>query len=1149
MKPIYLLPMLMAAMTATAVVPVADVGINEPGVSLMSTGHWVKIKVKKDGVYALTHEQLRELGFNDPEKVRVFGYEPTVLLTHNHKLIPSDMADVYCMHESGQLLFYAKGNVDVTRELWPAGAYTTANRTIEHNIHASSDGATYFLSDAGEAVTMTVPTINAPEAEEAAVARSTHEALIYHEEDVENLSDGGIWFCGPIINKTTPPQELTLTVGKAAASLKARSVYTGVMLCSSSKETNYLRVSYSEPVLSETHNNQYGGYHSTAPVDSHMIFSRFLKYQTIGLPEEAKGKEYTFKASVTLNPEGLNLVKGNCGLDYFAFLYERENNLSQEAQMTMYFHNPAKEERFELSGMERGAWHVLNIDSASTVREHMLVAAENGIRTGLLPKSTAKTPNTVVAFRTDTVQPMPEIIGVVDNQNLHGVEAPDLVIVTSKALFGAAQDVAEFHRSTRGLDVEVVDQQQIFNEYSSGNISPEGIRRFLAHLYKKNPAKLKGVLLIGPGTYNNATLVNDAEPYVVTAQSENYPDCQKETHNACADIFYACLGEPTSSGLWKNRVPFYQVFGSGMYITVGRLPFMSPLEVAGYYEKASKYVLDKHSYPAAGNMMLVSDYASRVEDSHMKNAEAVFNAINANSRSKLTVYRVASNLYSTKNNDITRKLMMSGIEHGASFMALFGHGSVSSLITSVGSSDFLFNMISSAAMTTPGRYPIMFVGSCNTGAFDHYNSTVATALLKNTNGGALALVAAGREVYQVSNETLGARFGEAFYTLTDKDWIGAAWRDAVNRVLGVGSSTDANSALFVNTIDYNLLGDPALPYFAADYDVKIDAVNGDSAMLVAGGSNTVSGRILDVDGNVDSEFTGNVLLTVYDTPVQMVNLAPLSSGQKAEAADSVMVDHQILGEYIGKVTNGEFSMTFIGPRSARQGTHRIQAYAYSDDDTRRGLGVVDNLALEQADEPAVNPVEELPSISRFVVGDGSADQYLSGKVMLEASMNIPAGLANAGMAINPVRLTIDGTTHTSTYRLLNHVENCDYTLSYPVSGLGGGRHTASLSVLDANGNWADAELEFVIDNTPAAMLSVAVDDTKAVNFEIESGASSAQAHQLVIEDLSGEPVAVRTQPEFPCVVADLPAGAYRAFLQLHGTGVASSTPKVEFIID
>ena len=59
---------------------------------MLSSGKWVRIKVRGSGMHQVTDSELREMGFADPGKVTVYGYPATMLadnmLTDN---IPDDL--------------------------------------------------------------------------------------------------------------------------------------------------------------------------------------------------------------------------------------------------------------------------------------------------------------------------------------------------------------------------------------------------------------------------------------------------------------------------------------------------------------------------------------------------------------------------------------------------------------------------------------------------------------------------------------------------------------------------------------------------------------------------------------------------------------------------------------------------------------------------------------------------------------------------------------------------------------------------------------------------------------------------------------------------------------------------------------------------
>ena len=42
--------------------------------SVLSSGRWVKIRVNESGIQQITHQQLKDWGFDDPAKVTVYGF-------------------------------------------------------------------------------------------------------------------------------------------------------------------------------------------------------------------------------------------------------------------------------------------------------------------------------------------------------------------------------------------------------------------------------------------------------------------------------------------------------------------------------------------------------------------------------------------------------------------------------------------------------------------------------------------------------------------------------------------------------------------------------------------------------------------------------------------------------------------------------------------------------------------------------------------------------------------------------------------------------------------------------------------------------------------------------------------------------------------
>ena len=82
--------------------------------SILREGRWAKIRVEQSGVYQLTSALVRQAGFTDINKVKLYGYGGNLI---NEKLTPKDLVEQDDLKEvptcevGGKRLFYARGPV------------------------------------------------------------------------------------------------------------------------------------------------------------------------------------------------------------------------------------------------------------------------------------------------------------------------------------------------------------------------------------------------------------------------------------------------------------------------------------------------------------------------------------------------------------------------------------------------------------------------------------------------------------------------------------------------------------------------------------------------------------------------------------------------------------------------------------------------------------------------------------------------------------------------------------------------------------------------------------------------------------------------------------------------------------------------------
>ena len=107
--------------------------------SILASGRWAKISGPTDGVYNLTSDVVRQAGFSDLSKVRIFGYGGHL---QNETLVGDELAQLDDLMEvptcsiAGKRLFYGKGTVS-----WSSPTETVRTR------NPYSNSGCYFITD------------------------------------------------------------------------------------------------------------------------------------------------------------------------------------------------------------------------------------------------------------------------------------------------------------------------------------------------------------------------------------------------------------------------------------------------------------------------------------------------------------------------------------------------------------------------------------------------------------------------------------------------------------------------------------------------------------------------------------------------------------------------------------------------------------------------------------------------------------------------------------------------------------------------------------------------------------------------------------------------------------------------------------------
>ncbi|MDE6558873.1 MAG: hypothetical protein K2K29_03195, partial [Muribaculaceae bacterium] len=174
--------------------------------SRLASGKWVKVAVDEDGIYEISYETLKNMGFSNPESVGVFGRGGSMMPTEfassgGQILYRDDLPAVPVFRMNDKIYFYGKGTMqlDFERNLVKyqnGGAFTRGAMNIY-----SKEGY-YFLSDSQEPLLM--EEVQIPESPKYVKEFTSGIGVAAHEEDlVYNTHSTGQLYYG---EKMTPQQ-------------------------------------------------------------------------------------------------------------------------------------------------------------------------------------------------------------------------------------------------------------------------------------------------------------------------------------------------------------------------------------------------------------------------------------------------------------------------------------------------------------------------------------------------------------------------------------------------------------------------------------------------------------------------------------------------------------------------------------------------------------------------------------------------------------------------------------------------------------------------------------------------------------------------------------------------------------------------------
>ena len=1078
MKRIHLLAAIIASLATTFSAKALPVQYYTQN-SKLESGKWLKIKTTGEGIHQITYDQLRQWGFEDPAKVNVYGYGATLLAADIFSVdLPDDINLTYSNHEKEKIYFYSTGDVSV--KLIDQSLLTSQRNNYSTEVF-------YLLSDRDIDPNEAMPQAPFIADKQTDKEYDAHMSVFFSEEEIDNPTRMGGYFLGQDFTQqgsvNIPFTIKNIGSGKTDWTKFSARISFG---CSSGTYSNSLKVSASSPFPTPTISQVFAGGIYDARI-KYKVGSTTLRVDTSSKPI-SNGKYY-FTASLSSNASYV-------ALDTVWVMYPRLNKMDTEIQLPMFFPDVLEGGVFSIEAAP--SIRVIDVSDIARIFPYELVQTDaQGVSKGMFPATVESGKGGCQLLVYDIAREFPgvELVEEIDNQNLHALQTPHMIVITTSELVEVAEELADLHRRFDGMDVIVVDHNKIFNEFSSATPHAMAYRRFIKMLYDRNPEKLQYVIMYGPSHWDNRQIIVDKNERLLVYETLTPEYSGDETK---------AFGTDTYFGMLQDDFNPRQLISTAMNIPVGRISAADPVKARVMNAKIKNYLENPPTAELYNKVVFMSDDGDKC--THLNQSEQLADALLATRQPSMPIRVHNANFLwkDSKDAQDLRAVLINALEDGTGLFTYVGHGSDEAF-----GGENLWSR-SLAARTQYNHPTIGLFATCTAFGFDLGKDGVGQEMLFKEDGGAIALITAGRTVYADLNQHIALPVVREYAAATSSTTIGHLWMNARNNAI---KGALENSK--VNTMCYNLGGDPALRLFAPSY--KVDAV-------LSSESNTVSplqpinieGRILNPDGELADDFDGQVTITLLDAPYEVDILQRKSDDvQQSSGKPRITLDQEILTSKTIDVKAGLFNVNISAPVPMHENEklpNRILFYADASDG-RRADGVANSIKIAA-------PTGNIPDIAQTSAPQIKSIQItnLPDGVQFTATGSIdPVGFNTSSAIRVPNSLVIDGSKvvpGVNSHITYNPDDATQWTISMPIYDLSAGKHTATLTIVDNAGGSTSQSANFEI-NTNARFtlksdkttfrdqITFYLDDENTTNDEIASVIDEIAEGHLIIEDIHG----------------------------------------------
>jgi hypothetical protein len=999
--------------------------------SVLATGTWYKIAVDTSGVYKLDRSFLNDLGIRtnqiNPQNIQIFGNGGALLpyrigdfryddLQENAIFIEGEADGEF---DSGDfILFYAKGP-----ESWK---HNNTTESLSHVRNIYDDKAYYFIH-VGSSPGKRIQNASLVEGSPVLTLQNFDDYWVY-EKDTRNLFAAGQQWLGEsfdIQNQRTfthtfPNLDTSIPIRVKVVAAGISSSNTSFQLAvNGSNLSNFNINSVSGHTLAMNGQTQASTTVGNEQISLSLQFNNggnssakaYLDYiEIIGKRNLVVGnKQFVFRNFATLNTTGI-----------INFQIQNTTNIFKLWDIT----DPINVSN--ISNQGTGGSYTFNTIGGQ-LKEFVIVNSQDYY-----------TPSRPSDYR-------------VQNQNLHGLSDVDYLIITDESFTDEAETLAQYHRSQSGLTVEIIPLHQIYNEFGSGSKDITAIRDFVRHVYLNSPLRLKYILLYGDASFDFKNISNQTASVVPAFESINSFDM---TSSFVTDDFYGIVSD-------MNEGDLDGYFSQTQDVAVSRIPFNTAQEAQAINAKLLNYFHSNSLGDWRNEVLMIADDSDANSDETLQiSQESLADNVKIN-KPLVNVKKLwmdayvqevtaGGSRYPQVNNEINNQ-----IEKGVLLIDYFGHGGEDGL-----SAERIIETGQIENWANIDNLNLLTVISCEFARFDnpYRPNTAGELVIRNPNGSAAHEIATAREVFINIGQYFNHNLVPRLLAYTDNSFsISDHLRMSKN------SSISSKQRYFIFSF-----GDPAMKLALPKPDVRLTHMNGTPVTqsldtIKALSHISFDGIVTLSNGNIDSNFNGEVYLTVFDKPMDRQTL---NNDGNAEIMTFDTQDSKIFRGR-ASVTNGQFHIEFVAPQDIRiaYGYGKLSFYAHNGSTDRGGYNtdiVIGGINYDAATDNTGPTIRLYMNDTSFIDGGNTNESPL-----LMAFMEDENGINTSFSSVDHDITAVLDDDQQNPYILNDYyiTDVDDYTkgsLEYRLRDLTIGSHVIQLKAYDTYNNPSEATLHFVV---------------------------------------------------------------------------------------